>query len=133
MYSILRDTHIDDSAGETSLNELHLTGPPKEVVYTPQVPVETFDFIIIDECHRSIYNLWRQVLDYFDTFLIGLTAMPDARTYGFFNKNVVSECTYERAVTDGVNVPYDFYTIDTEIMAAGSSLRAREYIELRDR
>ena len=133
MYSILRGTHMDDSAEETSLNELHLTGPPKEVVYSPQVPVETFDFIIIDECHRSIYNLWRQVLDYFDTFLIGLTATPDARTYGFFNKNVVSEYTYERAVADGVNVPYDVYTIETEITAAGAGLRAREYIELRDR
>ena len=32
--------------------------------------------IFIDECHRSIYNLWRQVLEYFDAFLIGLTATP---------------------------------------------------------
>jgi type I site-specific restriction endonuclease len=47
---------------------------------------EFFDIIVIDECHRSIYNLWRQVLEYFDAFLIGLTATPDKRTFGFFNR-----------------------------------------------
>jgi hypothetical protein len=54
--------------------------------YNEKVPPEFFDLIIIDECHRSIYNLWRQVLDYFDAFLVGLTATPDARTYGFFKR-----------------------------------------------
>ncbi|GAB3049000.1 type I restriction endonuclease subunit R [Spirosoma pulveris] len=133
MYSVLKGTELDDSAEETSLNELTQTGPPKDVAYNSRVPVETFDFIIIDECHRSIYNIWQQVLDYFDAFLIGLTATPDARTYGFFNKNVVSEYTYERAVADGVNVPYDVYTIETEITSQGASMRAKEYIELRSR
>ena len=33
---------------------------------------------IVDECHRSIYNVWSQVLSYFDAFIIGLTATPDA-------------------------------------------------------
>ena len=133
MYSVLKGVELDESAEETSLNELAPTGPPKDVVYNFRVPVETFDFIIIDECHRSIYNIWQQVLDYFDAFLIGLTATPDARTYGFFNKNVVSEYTYERAVADGVNVPYDVYTIETEITSQGASVRAKEYIELRSR
>jgi type I restriction enzyme R subunit len=66
-----------------------------------QAPVEFFDFIVIDECHRSIYNLWKQVLEYFDAFLIGLTATPDQRTFGFFNQNIVSEYTHEEAVADG--------------------------------
>ena len=64
----------------------------------PDCPIEFFDFIVIDECHRSIYNLWKQVLDYFDAFLIGLTATPDNRTFGYFNQNVVSEYTHEQAV-----------------------------------
>jgi type I site-specific restriction endonuclease len=41
-----------------------------------------------DDCHRSTYNLWRQVLEYFDAYLIGLTAMPSKQTIGFFNKNL---------------------------------------------
>ena len=40
-----------------------------EVEYSPEVPIETFDFIIVDECHRSIYGVWRQVLEYFDAHL----------------------------------------------------------------
>lgn len=51
-------------------------------VYNAKYPIEFFDFIIIDECHRSIYNIWKQVLDYFDAFQIGLTATPDKRTFG---------------------------------------------------
>ena len=62
-------------------------------VYNAKYPIEFFDFIIIDECHRSIYNIWKQVLDYFDAFQIGLTATPDKRTFGYFNENIVSEYT----------------------------------------
>ena len=56
--------------------ETSLIKEPLPVVYNPKIPIETFDFIVVDECHRSIYNIWRQVLDYFDAFLIGLTATP---------------------------------------------------------
>ena len=101
--------------------------------YTPKVPIEQFDFIVIDECHRSIYNLWKQVLDYFDAFLTGLTATPDKRTFGFFNENVVSEYTYEQSVIDGVNVPYDVYTIETEISQKGEVLKAKQHIGKRDK
>ena len=103
------------------------------VDYTPKVPIEQFDFIVIDECHRSIYNLWKQVLEYFDGFLIGLTATPDKRTFGFFNENVVSQYTYEESVTDGVNVPYDAYTIETEISKNGETVKAGWYIDRRDK
>ena len=83
--------------------------------YNPRIPIETFDFIVIDECHRSIYNLWRQVLEYFDAYLIGLTATPSKQTFGFFNQNLVMEYSHEQAVADGVNVDYDVYRIRTEI------------------
>ena len=101
--------------------------------YNPKVPIEQFDFIVIDECHRSIYNLWKQVLDYFDAFLIGLTATPDKRTFGFFEENVVSEYTYEESVIDGVNVPYDVYNIETEISQKGSVIKAGWFVDRRDK
>ena len=75
--------------------------------------------VVIDECHRSIYNLWRQVIEYFDAYLIGLTATPDNRTYGFFQKNVVSEYTHEKAVADKVNVGNEIYLIETQITQGG--------------
>ena len=134
MYSILSGEPIDDSAEDVSLNELQQSPAQKKPVrYNPAVPIETFDFIIIDECHRSIYNLWKQVLDYFDASLIGLTATPDQRTFGFFNENVVAEYTYEQSVADGVNVGYDVYEIDTEITARGAQLQAKEWVDHRDR
>ncbi|CAM0998864.1 Restriction endonuclease subunit R [Rhodanobacter sp. Root179] len=133
MYSILSGDPIDDSAEDVSLAELPDAGPHKLVRYNPAVPIEQFDFIVIDECHRSIYNLWKQVLDYFDAFLIGLTATPDNRTYGFFNQNVVAEYSYEQSVLDGVNVGYDVYEIETEITRAGAELKAKEWVDHRDR
>ena len=79
----------------------------------------TYDFIVVDECHRSIYNLWRQVLEYFDAFLIGLTATPSKQTFGFFNQNLVMEYSRQRAVADGVNVDGQVYRIRTQISEAG--------------
>jgi type I restriction enzyme R subunit len=134
MYSILCGEPIDESVEDVSLNEMQqIARQEKFVSYNPAVPVETFDFIIIDECHRSIYNLWKQVLDYFDANLIGLTATPDKRTFGFFNENIVAEYTYEQSVADGVNVGYDVYEIETEITQKGAELKAKEWVDHRDR
>jgi len=134
MYSILRGEELDESAEETSLNEIKFKNErPKDVAYNADVPPEFFDFIVIDECHRSIYNLWMQVLDYFDAFQIGLTATPDNRTYSYFKENVVSEYSHEDAVADGVNVGYDVYTIETEITKNGAVINAKEYVEVRKR
>lgn len=134
MYSILSGEPIDESAEELSLNEIRQTGKQEKFVrYNPAIPVEEFDFIVIDECHRSIYNLWKQVLDYFDASLIGLTATPDQRTFGFFNENIVAEYSYEDSVADGVNVGYDVYEIVTEITQKGAELKAREWVDHRDR
>ncbi|MCB4788559.1 DEAD/DEAH box helicase family protein [Delftia sp. Lp-1] len=134
MYSILSGEPIDESSEDVSLNEVQQTNKQEKFVrYNPAVPVETFDVIIIDECHRSIYNLWKQVLDYFDAFLIGLTATPDKRTFGFFNENIVAEYTYEQSVADGVNVGYDVYEIETEITQKGAELKAKEWVDHRDR
>lgn len=134
MYSILSGEPIDESAEDVSLNEVQQTDKQAKVVrYNPVIPVECFDVIIIDECHRSIYNLWKQVLDYFDAFLIGLTATPDKRTFGFFNENIVAEYSYEQSVVDGVNVGYNVYEIETEITQKGAMLKAREWVDHRER
>jgi type I restriction enzyme, R subunit len=105
------------------------------VEYNPRIPIETFDFIIPDECHRSIYNLWRQVLDYFDAFLIGLTATPTKQTIGFFNNNLVMEYGHEQAVADGVNVGFDVYRIRTRITEQGAKLEQEpgRFIPHRDK
>ena len=133
MYSILKGQDLDESAEESPLFEIKMIKPMEEVIYNEKYPPEFFDFIVIDECHRSIYNLWKQVLDYFDAFYIGLTATPDKRTYAFFRENVVSEYSHEQAVIDGVNVGYDVYLIETEITQKGSKIKAKEYIDIRDK
>jgi type I restriction enzyme R subunit len=135
LYSMLKgEPEYDAEAEEESLFELSPTGEkPKEVSYNPQIPIETFDFIVTDECHRSIYNLWRQVLEYFDAFIIGLTATPSKQTLGFFNQNLVTEYTHDRSVADGVNVGYDVYRIQTEITKKGSKVKAGFYVDMRDK
>lgn len=134
MYSILKGTELDESAEEENPNETKFE--PKEAVpvsYTEKVPIEFFDFIVIDECHRSIYNLWKQVLDYFDAFQIGLTATPDNRTFGYFNQNLVCDYGYEKAVIDGVLVPYNVFTVETQITKQGSKIGIGEKVDKRER
>ncbi|MFV0478757.1 MAG: DEAD/DEAH box helicase family protein, partial [Parahaliea sp.] len=134
MYSILKDEPLDEAAEEGNPAE-QITRPktPLPVVYNEKIPPEFFDVIIIDECHRSIYNLWRQVLEYFDAYLVGLTATPDGRTYGFFRKNVVSEYSHEKAVADGVNVGNEIFLIETEKSRQGGTISARQQVERRER
>jgi len=133
MYSILRGEELDESIEEENPNERAEVGRQRDVVYNPKYPPEFFDFIIIDECHRSIYHIWQQVLDYFDAFLIGLTATPDNRTFAFFLQNIVSEYTHEQAVLDNVNVGRDgTYLIETDIGSKGGHI-LKQTIEVRER
>lgn len=134
LYSILKGRDLEESEEEENPNERKFQ--PKEVPpieYEHKIPIDFFDFIVIDECHRSIYNLWKQVLEYFDAFEIGLTATPDKRTVGYFNQNMVSEYSHEMAVIEGVNVGYDVYIIDTKVTQEGSTLWKGEYVEHRER
>ena len=133
LYSIMKgEPELDEEIDEHSSYEL--SGPDAApVVYNPALPIEFFDFVIVDECHRSIYGLWRQVLDYFDAFIIGLTATPNKQAFGFFHKNLVMEYTHEQAVADHVNVGFDVYRIKTEITELGSNVEAGVYVGHRDR
>lgn len=138
LYSMLKgeeDFLEENEEGSLFETENSLIKEPLPVVYNAKIPIETFDFIVVDECHRSIYNIWRQVLEYFDSFLIGLTATPTKQTIGFFGGNLVQDYAHEQAVVDGVNVGYDVYRIETQITKDGAKL-AREpgaFVPHRDR
>lgn len=133
LYSILKETELEESAEEENPNERWQPKEPMPVVYNEKLPIEFFDFIVIDECHRSIYNLWMQVLQYYDAFQIGLTATPDNRTFGYFNQNIVSEYTHEQAIADGVNVGFDVFLIETQITQQGGTIWKGEYVERREK
>lgn len=134
MYSILSGEELDESMEETSFHEFSTAEQKtaKEVKYNEKYPPEFFDCIIVDECHRSIYNVWKQVLEYFDAFIVGLTATPDKRTFAFFDQNVVSEYPREQAIVDGVNVGEDIFLIETEVGKNGAHIM-KQMIECRER
>ena len=139
VYAMLRGKELDEEVEEQSGFERSPAGAapssggrPVDVEYNPGIPPETFDLIVVDECHRSIYNVWRQVLEYFDAHIVGLTATPSKQTIGFFNKNLVSEYPYARAVADRVNVPFEVYRIRTKLTEHGALVDAGEYVYKRD-
>src|SRR5436189_1819238 len=136
LYSILREEELPEGADDISAAELAQAlgrTPSRDVVYNPAVPIEKFDFIVTDECHRSIYNLWRQGLEYFDAFLVGLTATPAPQTIAYFHQNRVAEYNHERAVADGVNVGYDVYRIRTRTSAQGGKVEKGLFIDRRSK
>ena len=134
LYSILRGEELDEDLDEKSGYEIATADDrPKDVAYTERLPIEAFDFIVTDECHRSIYGLWRQVLEYFDAFLIGVTATPSKQTIGFCNQNLVMEYNHERAVADGVNVGYEVYRIKTQVTEQGGKVEKGFYVDRRSK
>ena len=138
LYSILKgepeDTPVEEDSSDFE-TVTPISKEPLEVVYNPAIPPEFFDFIVVDECHRSIYNVWRQVLEYFDAFLIGLTATPTGQTAGFFQSNIVQDYNQERAIADNVNVGFEVFRIETEITANGARLASQPgvFVPRRDR
>ncbi len=133
MYSIIKGEKLTEEQEDDEKFVDALSGEYEKLEYNPRIPIETFDVIIVDECHRSIYKLWRQVLEYFDAFLIGLTATPSKSTMGFFNKNLVMEYGHEEAVADNVNVDFDVYDIRTKVTKAGNIIPKGETIIKRDK
>lgn len=139
LYSMLKgepdfDAESEEGSGFDSAKPWK--GEPPDVVYNAGIPPEFFDVVIVDECHRSIYELWAQVLLYFDAFLIGLTATPAGRTIGFFNKNLVMQYGHDEAVADGVNVDFDVWRIRTQITESGATIVAAPtdvYVDKRDK
>lgn len=134
MFSILKGRELNEEADEESTERIEgLFKDPEPIGYNPAIPIESFDIVVTDEAHRSIYNLWRQVLEYFDAYLIGLTATPNKQTFGFFNQNLVMEYGHAQAVADGVNVNYDVYRIKTEVSEQGAKVDKGFWLETQDK
>jgi type I restriction enzyme R subunit len=137
LYSMLKgeaDFDPGNEEGSSFDSARPWQGAPPDVVYNPAIPPEFFDFIVVDECHRSIYELWSQVLLYFDSFLVGLTATPAGKTVGFFNQNLVMQYGHEEAVVDNVNVGFDVYRIRTRVTEQGATIVAGDtgvYVDKR--
>ena len=120
---------LDDNDDEESSEDGTTTG---KVTLTGNIllPPDFFDVIIIDECHRSIYGDWQQVLTYFNkSKIIGLTATPTPEAEAFFNKNRVVNYTLEKSIADGVNVPPRVFRIKTEISENGVTVNDGEKVK----
>ncbi|MDA8252513.1 MAG: DEAD/DEAH box helicase family protein, partial [Rhodospirillales bacterium] len=133
LYAALRGEELAEEDDERSGFDRPDDHVQHEVVYSEAIPPEIFDLVIVDECHRSIYGSWRQVLDYFDAFIVGLTATPGRHTLGFFQQNLVAEYPFERSVADGVNVDYEVWRIRTEVGERGGTVPAGFAVPHRDR
>ncbi|MBP9147802.1 MAG: DEAD/DEAH box helicase family protein [Rhodoferax sp.] len=134
MFSMLKGRELAEEADEESTELVEkLFKDPEPIGYNPAIPIESFDIVVTDEAHRSIYKLWRQVLEYFDAYLTGLTATPNKQTFGFFNQNLVMEYGHAQAVADGVNVNYDVYRIKTEVSEQGAKVDKGFWLETQDK
>lgn len=130
LFAALTDQEVDEPDDDEEMEHDEDT-PGKQVQLTGNVllPSDFFDVIIIDECHRSIYGDWQQVLTYFNNAkIIGLTATPTPEAMAFFNKNRIVNYTLEKSIADGVNVPPRVYRIKTEISEAGGTLNEGEKV-----
>jgi type I restriction enzyme R subunit len=103
-----------------------------------EYPPDFFDMVIIDECHRSGYGTWKEILDYFgDAVHLGMTATPkrsdNIDTYAYFGKPVYSY-SMGQGIEDGFLAPFHIYRIFTNIDKKGLHLEealhqgARVYI-----
>ena len=131
VWSVLKGQEVPDT-DDPNIDEF-APDAPVEVQYNALLPPEAFDLVIVDECHRSIYGLWRGVIEYFDAHVVGLTATPMKQTFAFFNQNLVAEYTYAESVADGVNVDFDIYRIKTQITEARSSIEAGIVVPVMDK
>ncbi len=95
------------------------------------IPINAFDIIIADECHRGYSaketGTWKYVLDYFDAVKIGLTATPATHSLAMFKNKVFSYST-EQAVLDGYLVDYDAVKIKSDIHINGAFLKEGELV-----
>ncbi|WP_086247703.1 type I restriction endonuclease subunit R [Campylobacter vicugnae] len=136
MYSMLSgDEYYDEKDEEISAYENYKSENKSELIvsYNPNIPIESFDFIVVDECHRSIYGEWRQVLEYFDAFIIGLTATPSKQTLGYFGANLVSQYPLERSIIDGINVDCEIFRIKTQISEYGNTIQKGFSVPVMDK
>jgi len=100
-----------------------------------KIPIHAFDVIIADECHRGYTskdtNVWRSILNHFDSVRIGLTATPASHTVAFFGKPIF-KYTVEQAIIDGFLVDYQAVKIKSNVRMEGIFLTEGEKVGLKD-
>lgn len=133
VYAVLTSRELAEEEEERSGFEAGAGDAERLVRYNPDFPIESFDLVVTDECHRSIYGTWRQVLEYFDAYIVGLTATPSLHTMGFFGRNLVAQYPYERSVADGVNVGFEIFRIRTDIGEHGGTIPKGYDVPVRDK
>lgn len=129
LFAVLTGQTIADDEDEDKEDELNFNrdndknAPAVELGNDLKLPPDYFQFIIVDECHRSIYGKWKAVLEYFSgAKILGLTATPTPEAYAFFDNNIIEKYTYDDSVVDGVNVPSRIFKISTEISVHGGTI-----------
>ena len=130
LFAVITGQTIADDEDEDKEDELNFNrdndknAPVIELGNDLKLPPDYFQFIIVDECHRSIYGKWKSVLDYFsEAKILGLTATPTPETYAFFDNNIIEKYTYDDSVVDGVNVPSRIFKIATEVSVHGGTIK----------
>ena len=120
------DGRVYVSTYPTMMGLIDETGAGEERRFGPGY----FDLVVIDEAHRSVYQKYRAIFDYFDSLLVGLTATPkdevDHNTYGLFDLEPgVPTDVYDldEAVAEGFLVPPRAMTCAVEVPARGHPLR----------
>ncbi|MGL5928095.1 MAG: DEAD/DEAH box helicase family protein, partial [Dermatophilaceae bacterium] len=131
VFRVLQGEQVAD-ADDAGL-DAYVPDTPVAVAYSAALTPEAFDLVVVDEAHRSIYGVWRGVLEYFDAHVVGLTATPGKQTFAFFRQNLVSEYTYPQSVADLVNVDFDIYRIRTEVSERGGLIEAETVVPKVDR
>ena len=115
VYALLTGEELAEDDEEAAPSRRDDPSAPEAVAYNPAMPPETFDIVIVDECHRSIYGMWRQVLEYFDAPSSASPRRPTVQTLGFFGKNLVTEYPYERRSPTASMSTFEVFRIRTEI------------------
>lgn len=103
------DGSVRVSAYETAEQVAQSDAAPLDVTYCEDLPPDSFDLVIVDDCHHWLYGQGRALLEYFDAPVVGFSSTPVAPVFGFFNGNLVNAYTYEHAVADGLVVDYAVY------------------------
>ena len=126
-------TDDNEDKEDESNNSLKIKNESEEIIKLGddiKLPPDYFQFIIVDECHRSIYGKWQSVLNYFTgAKILGLTATPTPEAYAFFNSNIVEEYTYDDSVVDGVNVPSRVFRVKTNVTEHGGTINKGDKVK----
>ncbi|GFZ90180.1 DEAD/DEAH box helicase family protein [Nesterenkonia alkaliphila] len=116
------DGRIYVSTYPTMLNQIEQYRQDGSRLYGPGF----FDLVIVDEAHRSVYQKYRSIFEWFDSVLLGLTATPvdqvDRNTYQLFGQQPgvpTDAYSLDEAIADGYLVPARGLSIGTEFLSRG--------------